>query len=147
MKPSPLLSSFSISSDGTSPPGATDLMKGTPFKEFTKEMVKNHENVQEEQKDSEVPAKDAVVLGGRSATAPLVPVSLKFLNISEKKNQDSLNGSRQVFIPRQETLVVKVHVEQPRRRLQPQVPRPGFLSRLGTGCLNGIKRCFGRSAG
>lgn len=150
MNPSSLSSSFSISPGGTSLPGVTELMKDTQFREFTKEMVKHHEEVQEMQKVPEAPAENPLAQMARSASVPLVPlvpVSLKLFNGSEKKEQVCLNRSGHAFIPRKETLVVNVHVEAPRRRLPPQRPRPGFLSHLSMGCLNCVKRCFGRPVG
>lgn len=140
-------SSVSIPLGGTSLHGVTDLMKDSQFREFTKEMVKNYEDAQEEQKVREVPAEDAFAQElVRSASAHQAPVRLNLLNRGEKKDQDDLNGSQQKFISRQGAPLVQVHAE-PQLSPPPRVLRPGLLSRLSTGCLNFVQRCFGRPAG
>lgn len=140
-------SSASIPPGGTSLPGITDLMKDTQFREFTKEMVKNYEDAQEEQRVREVLAEDAFAQEVvRSASAHQAPVRLNLLDRGEKKDRGDLNGSQQNFISRQGAPLVHVHAE-PLARLQPPLPRPGLLSRLSMGCLNFVQRCFRRPAG
>lgn len=140
-------SNVSIPPDGTSLHGVTELMKDTQFREFAKEMVKRCEDVGKEQEVSEAPAEDSFAQEVvRSASAQQVPVRLNLLDRSEKKDQDDLNGSQQKFLSRQGAPVVQVYAEQ-QAQLRPQLPRPGFLSRLSTGCLNFVQRCFGRPAG
>lgn len=146
MNSSSVSSNFSNSSGGTSLQGVTDLMKDTQIREFAKKMVKRCEDVGKEQEVPEAPAEEAPVEIVRSASAQQVPVRLNLLDRSEKKDRDDLNGSQQKFLSRQGTPVVQVHAEQ-QAQLPPQLPRPGFLSRLSTGCLNFVRRCFGRPAG
>lgn len=146
MNSSSVSSNFSNSPGGTSLQGVTDLMKDTQFREFAKEMVKRCEDVGKEQEVSEAPAEEPPVEIVRSASAQQGPVRLNLLDRSEKKDQDDLNGSQQKFLSRQGAPLVRVHAEQ-LAQLPPQLPRPGFLSRLSTGCLNFVQRCFGRPAG
>ncbi len=146
MKSSSVSANFSNSSGGTSLHGVTELMEYPQLRELANEMVKDHEDVGKEQEVSEAPAEEPPVEIVRSASAQQGPVRLNLLDRSEKKDQVDLNGSQQKFLSRQGAPLVRVHAEQLAQR-PPQLPLPGFLSRLSTGCLNFVRRCFGRPAG